>query len=106
MIFKAFHTFRLCELLLGVLQGFGYCSKDFASEHRTPFRNSFYTGSFRPKFPSRFSKPQFPCQYSWPTLFSPTSCRLHGKPASSLVYRLINLEPVKEKMTKHTSMAN
>ena len=41
----------------GFFRDLGYCSKDFASEHRTPFRNSFYTGFCPPFFvvgPSKF----------------------------------------------------
>ena len=39
----------------------GYCSNDFASEHRTPLRNSFYTGILvtENKQTSTKSLPQF-----------------------------------------------
>ena len=40
---RQFHAFCLCELQRwhGVFRHWGYCSKDFASKHKTPFCNSF-----------------------------------------------------------------
>ena len=41
---RHFMHFVYLNYFRGFLRDLGYCSKDFASEHRTLFRNSFYTG--------------------------------------------------------------